>query len=227
MKAVVLLSGGLDSTVLLSLAISAGRECHALSFDYGQRHRIELESAKAVAKHYSIKHSIISIDSNAFGNSSLVSDLSVPKNRTAEEMGCGIPNTYVPARNTLFLAYATGKAELIGAEEIYIGVNAMDRSGYPDCRPEYLAAFQSLLNLSTRQAIEGRAPKLMSPLADLDKTAIISRGQSLDAPIHLSLSCYDPASDATHCGECDACILRQKGFVKARVSDPTRWAVKN
>lgn len=226
MKAVVLLSGGLDSTVLLAHAISEGRECHALSFDYGQRHRIELESAKAIAKHFSIDHSIITIDPNAFGNSSLVSEIAVPKNRSAEEMGKGIPNTYVPARNTLFLSYATGKAELIGADEIYIGANAMDRTGYPDCRPEFLAAFQSLLNLSTKQAVEGHAPQLQFPLAELDKTAIISLGDDLQAPLHLSLSCYDPENDGTHCGECDACVLRRQGFLKAAVSDPTPWACK-
>jgi 7-cyano-7-deazaguanine synthase len=224
MKAIVLLSGGLDSTVSLAVALSQGRECHAISFNYGQRHQIELEAAKAVVAHYSIEHSIISIEPTAFGRSSLVTNLSVPKNRSFEEMEIGIPNTYVPARNTLFLAYATGKAELINAEEIFFGANIMDRTGYPDCRPEYLSTFQKLLNLSTKQAVEGKAPQLVTPLAELDKEAIISLGNKLEAPMHLSLSCYDPINNGSHCGSCDACILRRQGFLRAKVADPTRWA---
>lgn len=223
MITVVLLSGGLDSSVVLAHALAKGRDCYALSFNYSQRHQVELQSAQTIAEHYSIPHHTISISPETFQQSSLVSKLTLPKNRNLEDISKGgIPNTYVPARNTLFLAYATSYAELIGAKEIYIGVNAMDKYGYPDCRPKYLAAFQSLLNLATQQAIKGNPPCLVTPLVTWDKTAIIEEGKKLNAPMHLSFSCYDP-HEKMHCGQCDACYLRHSGFTNANISDPTQY----
>lgn len=215
MKAVVLLSGGLDSTVMLALAISQGRQCHAISFDYGQKHRVELESAKAVAAHYGIPHRIIAIEPITFWNSSLVGDQSVPKGRTSAEIGSGsIPSTYVPARNTIFLSYALALAEVIGAQEVHYGPNALDAKPYVDCRPEFIAAYQALSNVATAQAVSGNPPRIVAPLIDWDKAEIIRQGMRLDAPLELTFSCYDPLNGVAACGKCDACVLRNEGFLR-------------
>lgn len=219
-KALVLLSGGLDSTVVLAYAVSRDRDCFALSFDYGQRHSIELSHASLIAERYKISHKIIKIDPQAFGNSSLVSNLSVLKGRSSHEIsGDTSSNTYVPARNTLFLAYAAGQAELFRMEEIYIGANASDRAGYPDCREEFFDAFRLLLSRATRIAVEGRPPDLKIPLLHMDKAKIVAYGKSLSAPLDLSFSCYDPSSSGIHCGLCDACVLRKEGFRKSSIPD--------
>ncbi len=211
MKAIILLSGGLDSTVMLAKALSEGRKCHALSFDYGQRHKLELTAAAEIASYYGVPHTVIAIDPKSFAGSSLVSDLPIPQNRNSEEISQGgIPNTYVPARNTLFLAYALGQAEILLAEEIYFGANAQDILPYPDCRPAFIAAFQALIQVSTKQAIEGRPPKLITPLIAWTKKEIAACGRSLNAPLHLTLSCYRPVSLREPCGSCDACILRSQ-----------------
>lgn len=221
MKAIVLLSGGLDSAVVLALALKNGRTCQTLSFDYGQRHRRELQSAQAIANYYAVAHKIVTIDSSSFGNSSLVSAAQIPKNRSLEEMNAGaIPNTYVPARNTLFLAYALGQAEMLEAQEIHIGANAMDCYAYPDCRPEFIAAFQSLMNVATQQAVNGSPALLVTPLVRWNKTEIIQQGIALKAPLHLTWSCYDPTLAAKPCQQCDACLLRQNGFKEAAAIDP-------
>lgn len=214
MRAIVLFSGGLDSTVMLAKAIAEGRSCHALSFDYGQRHRRELEAAKAITAHYQIPHHIIRIDPTTFALSSLVSDLEVPKGRTPKEIdAAGTPNTYVPARNTLFLAYALGQAEILGAQEIYIGVNSLD-GNYPDCRPDFINAFQGLFHVATKQGLQGNSPSLVAPLIGSTKTEIIRLGRALKAPLDLSFSCYDPVMGAA-CQQCDACVLRHQGFLSA------------
>lgn len=221
MKAIVLLSGGLDSAVVLALALKNGRTCQTLSFDYGQRHLLELQSAQAIANYYGVSHKIIKIDPNSFENSALVSAKQIPKNRSLEEMNAGaIPNTYVPARNTLFLAYALAQAEMLEAQEIHIGANAMDCYAYPDCRPEFMAAFQSLMNVATQQAISGNPPLLIAPLTDWNKTEIIQHGIALKIPLHLTWSCYDPTLAAKPCQQCDACLLRQNGFKEAAAIDP-------
>lgn len=213
MKAVVLLSGGLDSTVMLAMALQQGRECLALNFDYGQRNRVELKSAQAVAEYYQIPLKVFPIDPQSFGQSSLVSSLAVPKDRTIEEIHHnGIPNTYVPARNTLFLAYALGQAEIWNAQEIYIGSNAMDNFPYPDCRPEFFRAFQAMMNTATKQSVEGNAPQLITPLLHWTKKEIVRQGLTCKAPLHLTSSCYDPAVDGQPCHRCDACILRDQAF---------------
>lgn len=213
MKAIILLSGGLDSTVMLAMALQRGLECFALGFDYGQRHRIELDAAKQIAKHYKIPLKIIKIDPSTFSSSSLVYDGEVPKNRNASTIASsGIPSTYVPARNSLFLAYAIGQAEILEADEIHIGSNALDRLPYPDCRPEFIQAFQALMNVATKQSVEGKAPKLLAPLIDMDKVQIIKRGKELNVPLHLTFSCYDPIANGIPCLRCDACILRQSAF---------------
>lgn len=212
-KAIVLLSGGLDSAVLLALALKQGRECYALSFDYGQRHRIELEYAQKIALHYNVSQRIIHIDSSVFKSSSLVSDISVPRNRSKEEIASGkIPNTYVPARNTLFLAYAMGQAEMLNAQEIYAGPNALDAGPYPDCTPAFIQAFQGVLNVATKQAVEGTSPRLLTPLINWDKAEIIRQGMALNVPLHMTFSCYDPLPTKEPCGVCDACILRAGAF---------------
>lgn len=215
MKAIVLFSGGLDSTVLLAIALNRGCQCHALSFDYQQRHRVELDAACAIAQHYGIDHSVIVFDRTVFAKSSsfLVSDTPAS----------GIPSTYVPARNTLFLAYAAGQAEMIGAEEIYLGSNTHDHAGYPDCRPLFVEAFQKVLNVATQQAVEGRPPQLVTPLLHMDKADIIRKGKELQAPLHLTLSCYAPPGAGLHCRQCDACRLRQEGFAATGIEDPTQY----
>lgn len=212
-KAVILLSGGLDSTVILAMALNKGRQCYAIGFDYGQRHRVELEYAQKIANYYNVHFRIISIDSFIFENSSLVSDISMPKNRSIEEIARGkIPNTYVPARNTLFLAYAMGQAEILNAQEIYAGPNALDSVPYPDCTPSFIKAFQGVLNLATKQAMEGAAPQLLTPLINMNKVEIILKGMELNVPLHMTFSCYDPLTTKEACGRCDACILRADGF---------------
>jgi 7-cyano-7-deazaguanine synthase len=224
MKAIVLLSGGIDSTIMLAKAVKEGREVTAISFDYGQRNFPEIKAAINIAEHYDVNHRIIKLDSNTFDKSSLVHKSSVPKGRTLAQINNGtIPSTYVPARNTLFLAYAASQAEILEANEIYFGANAADQIPYPDTRPAYLQAFQAVLNLATKQAAEGNPPKLLFPLIKLQKHDIIKLGHELKAPLKLSISCYDPHKDGTHCGCCDACYLRKEGFIAAGVEDPTKY----
>lgn len=223
--AVVLLSGGLDSATTLAIARAQGFAVHALSFRYGQRHAIELESAQAVARFFgAVRHQVVEIDPGAFGGSALTSDLPVPKDRFEAEISTGVPVTYVPARNTIFLAYALAIAETIGATDIFIGVNAVDYSGYPDCRPEYIAAFESMANLATRAATEeGRRLTIHAPLIALSKGEIIRRGIALGVDYALTTSCYDPGPDGGACGRCDACRIRLAGFRAAGVPDPGRY----
>lgn len=215
-KSVILFSGGLDSTVVLALALSQGKECYPISFDYNQKHVIELEAAKKIAAFYQVPHKIVRIDPSAFGKSSLVSSMEVPLDRSIDEMQKnGIPSTYVPARNTLFLAMALGYCEVLGAQEIHFGPNVMDQSGYVDCRPSYINAFQNLMNVATKQAVEGAPPQLLAPLIKLNKTEIIEIGLSLKAPLDLTISCYNANNLGQSCNRCDACILRTDGFKRA------------
>lgn len=221
--AVVLLSGGLDSSTVLALAREAGHACHALSFDYGQRHRDELEAAAQVAQAFgAVKHVVARIDLREFGGSALTdAAIAVPKGRAAEAMAQGIPVTYVPARNTVFLSFALAWAETLGASDVFIGVNALDYSGYPDCRPEYIAAFETLANLATRAGVEGRQRlKIHAPLITLSKAQIVREGLRLGVDYALTRSCYDPGDLGRPCGACDACLLRAKGFAEAGVADP-------
>ena len=222
--AVLLLSGGLDSTTLLAYAVDAGFDVHAISFRYGQRHAHELEAARRVARHFGVSdHRIVDIDLRAFGGSALTADIDVPKDRSVGAMSSGIPITYVPARNTIFLSFALALAEVVGARDIFIGVNALDYSGYPDCRPEYIGAYERMANLATKAAVEGRKLKIHTPLIHLTKAEIIAEGTALGVDFSLTLSCYDPTPDGTACGRCDACLLRRKGFEHAGVADPTRY----
>jgi len=222
MRAVCLLSGGLDSSVCLALARSQGYECYALSFDYGQRHRVELESAKRVAQSLrAARHLIVPIDLRVFGGSALTSDIAVPKGRSADQMAAGIPVTYVPARNTVFLSLALAWSEVLGCSDIFIGVNALDYSGYPDCRPEYIAAYECMANLATKAGVEGRmALKIHAPLTRLSKAEIVRLGAQLGLDFSLTHSCYDPDEAGRPCGQCDSCVLRSKGFEEAGVKDP-------
>lgn len=222
MRAVILLSGGLDSATVLAIAKAEGRECLALSFVYGQRHHIELEAARRVAAAMGIaEHVVYPLDLRVFGASALTADISVPKDSTGAP---GIPVTYVPARNTIFLALALGYAEAREAKEIWIGVNALDYSGYPDCRPEFIDAFQRVIWTGTRSGVEQQEPHLRSPLLHLSKADIIRRGVELGVDYGLTHSCYDPTADGAACGHCDSCILRRKGFEEAGVADPTRYS---
>jgi 7-cyano-7-deazaguanine synthase len=225
-KAVVLLSGGLDSATTLAIAGAEGYECYALSFDYGQRHAVELEAARRVAASLgAARHVTATIDLRAFGGSALTDDIAVPKERSAGEIGQGIPITYVPARNTIFLSFALAWAETLGAHDIFIGVNALDYSGYPDCRPEYIAAFQRMAELATRAGVEdAQRLKIHTPLIDLSKREIVERGLALGVDFGLTWSCYDPTADGASCGRCDACQLRLAGFRAAGASDPIRYA---
>lgn len=220
--AVVLLSGGLDSTTALAIAKAEGFIPHALSFRYGQRHQVELVCAARVAEALGVaEHRILDIDLGGFGGSALTSDMPVPKDRPLEAMTQGIPVTYVPARNTVFLSFALAWAEVLGASDLFIGVNALDYSGYPDCRPEYIAAFETLANLATAAGVEGRQHlKLHAPLIHLTKAQIIARGTALGLDYGLTSSCYDPGPDGRPCGQCDACQLRAKGFAEAGLVDP-------
>lgn len=207
-KAVVLLSGGLDSTVMLAYALSQKRNCYAITFNYGQKHSIELESAKNVAAYYKVSQQEITIDASLFKNSSLTNvSMQVPTNRTLNEIPHSIPNTYVPARNTLFLAYATAFAETLQADEIYLGSNSHDLHPYPDCRPAFMMAFQNVLNLATKQAVVSTPPLLITPLLKLTKKEIVAKGFELKAPLHLTWSCYQPLMNLP-CGKCDACMIR-------------------
>lgn len=219
-KAVVLLSGGVDSTTVLAIATSEGYAVHALSFDYGQRHGIELERARAVAARFGAdQHRIVRLDLS--GGSALDGDIPVPKNRSETEIAAGIPVTYVPARNTVFLAHALGYAEVIGAQDLFIGVNAVDYSGYPDCRPEFISAFETLANLATRAGVEGTSRfKIHTPLLSLTKAGIIRKGLELGVDYRLTHSCYDPSPEGLACGACDSCLLRLKGFREAGIGDP-------
>ncbi len=221
-KAVVLLSGGLDSTTVLAIAQSEGFDTYALSFRYGQRHVVELESARRVADALRVRdHVVVEFDLRQFGGSALTADIAVPKGRSTSEMSEGIPVTYVPARNTIFLSFALAWAETLTANDIFIGVNALDYSGYPDCRPEYVAAYEKLANLATKAGVEGRQRlKVHTPLIQLAKADIIRRGLALGVDYALTSSCYDPAANGTPCGRCDACLLREKGFAEAGTRDP-------
>lgn len=225
-KAVVLLSGGLDSTTALWVAKDEGYAVHALSFRYGQRHLIELESARRVAESAGIeKHLTVEIDLRAIGGSALTDEIEVPKARSADEMSSGIPVTYVPARNTIFLSFALAWAEALGAEDIFIGVNALDYSGYPDCRPEYIAAFERMANLATKAGVEGKMRlKIHTPLIAMTKAEIIKKGLELGVDYSLTHSCYDPTPEGSACGKCDSCLLRLKGFAEAGARDPLRYA---
>jgi 7-cyano-7-deazaguanine synthase len=224
--AVVLLSGGLDSATVLAIARSEGFEIIALSFRYGQRHDVEIKAAQAIAKRAGVqRHVIVDIDLRVFGGSALTDDVAVPKGRSADEMSHGIPITYVPARNTIFLSYALALAEVSMADNIYIGVNAVDYSGYPDCRPEYIEAFEEMANLATKAGVEGRHLTIHTPLMHQSKSEIITRGTKLGVDYGATFSCYDPDADGTSCGECDACQLRLNGFAEAGLPDPVRYRV--
>lgn len=224
--AVCLLSGGLDSSVSLACARDEGFECYALTIDYGQRHKLELEAARRIARALGVKeHLIVRTDLRAFGGSALTADLEVPKHRTAAEIGAGIPVTYVPARNTIFLAYALAWAEVLESSDIFIGVNAIDYSGYPDCRPEYLEAFERMANLATRAGVEGRMRlQIHAPLLRLTKADIIRLGHRLGVDFRLTHSCYDPDPEGRACGACDSCLLRRKGFAEAGLEDPIEYS---
>ena len=224
-NAVVLLSGGMDSATTAAIALSRGFEVHALTFRYGQRHSVELEAARRVVSHLGIRrHVVLDIDLRAFGGSALTGELELPKDTPMEQIGQKIPATYVPARNTIFLSFALGWAEVLGASDIFIGANAMDYSGYPDCRPEYIQAFQRMAALATRAGVEeGRRLSIHTPLIELSKREIIERGLALGVDYAVTLSCYDPTPDGAACGHCEACLLRLKGFREAGLEDPAPY----
>lgn len=223
-KAVILVSGGLDSATVLAIAADAGYELHAISFDYGQRHRFELESARSVCAANNVSsHVVFPIDTRIFQGSALTNDIPVPRQRSDEEISDGIPVTYVPARNTIFLAIALGLAESIGATDLFIGVNAVDYSGYPDCRPEFISAFESMANLATKVGVEGQSVSIHTPLVSLTKAQIIQRGLQLGVDYGLTHSCYDPNANGVSCGRCDSCQLRLKGFAEAGTTDPISY----
>ncbi len=220
MKAVVLLSGGLDSSTVLAIALEMGYEVHALSFDYGQRHSRELESAKKIAKYFNVPHKIIKIDLRQIGGSALTDNIEVPE-RNMEEIEKEIPITYVPARNTILLSLALGYAEVIDADAIFYGANAIDYSGYPDCRPEYVEAFERMANLGTKRGVEGKPIKIIAPIIHMTKAEIIKKGMELGVPYELTWSCYKGGEKA--CGKCDSCLLRLKGFMEAGYEDPLEY----
>ncbi|MEO6528127.1 MAG: 7-cyano-7-deazaguanine synthase QueC [Gemmatimonadaceae bacterium] len=224
--AVLLLSGGLDSTTMLAYAVAKGFDVHAMTFRYGQRHSAEIEASRRVARSYCVRdHVVVDIDLRTFGGSALTSDIEVPKDRSDDAIAHGIPITYVPARNTIFLSFCLAWSEVLGASDIFIGVNALDYSGYPDCRPEYIAAFQQMANLATRGGVEGATPiRIQTPLLHLSKREIIELGRSLGVDYSITLSCYDPTPDGLACGRCDACRLRRKGFAEAGLTDPAPLA---
>ena len=225
LPAVVLLSGGLDSATVLAIAGREGFACHALTFRYGQRHTPEIEAARRIAAASQVaKHMVADIDLRMFGGSALTSDISVPKDRSPAEMESGIPVTYVPARNTIFLSFALAWAEVLNASDIFIGVNAVDYSGYPDCRSEFIAAYETMANLATKAAVEGRQRvRIHTPLLSLSKAEIIRTGLALSVDFALTLSCYDPTPESRACGRCDACLLRLKGFAENGTADPARY----
>ena len=224
-KAVILSSGGLDSTTAMAIAKLDGYLIYSLSFSYGQRHKIELEAAKKVADKIGVeRHLVINLDLNKIGGSALTDSIDVPKNRNDKAISANIPVTYVPARNTIFLSYALAWAEVIGSSDIFIGVNAIDYSGYPDCRPEYIEAFEKMANLATKAGVEGLSRiKINTPLLNMSKAQIIKSGIELGVDYSLTHSCYDPNPEGTACGRCDSCILRKKGFKEAGVKDPTKY----
>jgi 7-cyano-7-deazaguanine synthase len=224
-QAVVLVSGGMDSTTTLAIA-RRDHDVHAMSFRYGQRHAAEIDAARKAAARFGVaRHVIVDIDLRVFGGSALTDDIDVPKDRSSAEMAGSIPVTYVPARNTIFLSYALALAEVVSAREIFIGVNAVDYSGYPDCRPEYIDSFERTANLGTRGGVEGTHPiSIRAPLMRMTKAEIIRTGQALGVAYGETISCYDPTADGRACGRCDACLLRRKGFDEAGVPDPTRYA---
>ena len=222
--AVVLLSGGLDSTTVLAMARKNGFETCAMTFRYGQRHAHEVGMARKIADDMSVRqHVVVDIDLRTFGGSALTDDVQVPKSDSAEDISDGIPITYVPARNTIFLSYALAWAEVLESRDIYIGVNALDYSGYPDCRPDYISAFQSMANLATKAGVEGHGVTIHSPLINLTKAEIIAQGLQLGVDYSQTTSCYDPASNGDACGSCDACLLRLRGFSQNGIDDPIRY----
>lgn len=225
-KAVVLTSGGIDSTTAMAVAREEGYELYSLTFGYGQRHAVELDAARRVAEAFGAKeHLLIRLDLRKIGGSALTADIPVPKSRTGGEMRQEIPVTYVPARNTIFLSYALAWAEVLEAPDIFVGVNAIDYSGYPDCRPEYIRAFEEMANLAIKAAVEGRfRVKIHAPLINLSKAQIILKGKALGVDYSLTHSCYDPTPEGKACGRCDSCLLRKKGFREAGVEDPTVYA---
>ncbi|MCX6622185.1 MAG: 7-cyano-7-deazaguanine synthase QueC [Acidobacteria bacterium] len=224
-RAVCLLSGGLDSSTCLAVARSEGYECYALSFDYGQRHRVELQAAAEVAMALGARdHLTLQLDLRAYGGSALTANIEVPKDRSETLMATGIPVTYVPARNTIFLAHALAWAEVLNAEAIFVGVNAIDYSGYPDCRPEFIEAFEHLANLATKAGVEGRTKiRILTPLAKLAKSGIVRLACRLDVPLRMTHSCYDPDGAGRACGHCDSCLLRLKGFRDVGLADPVEY----
>jgi len=227
--AVLLLSGGLDSTTVLALATSEGYDVHALTFRYGQRHELEVEAARRIASRYRVAgHIVVDIDLRVFGGSSLTSAAPVPKDRSKAAIASAIPSTYVPARNTIFLSFALARAETLGARDIFIGVNALDYSGYPDCRPEYLAAFETLARLATKRGVEGDGDiRIRAPLIDLTKREIIELGSRLGVDYSATTSCYDPDPDGAACGRCDACSLRLRGFAESGRTDPAPYVARS
>ncbi len=224
-QAVALASGGLDSSTMMALALKQGYELYALSFDYGQRHRCELEAAQRIAHSLGIRrHMVAKIDLRMFGGSALTDDIAVPKGRSGHQISSDIPVTYVPARNTIFLSFALGWCEVLGAQDIFIGVNAVDYSGYPDCRPKFLQAFEDLANLATKAGVEGTARyRIHAPLLHMSKAQIIRAGADSGVDFSLTHSCYDPDPAGLACGACDSCILRRRGFEEAGIPDPTRY----
>jgi 7-cyano-7-deazaguanine synthase len=227
-RAIVLLSGGIDSATTLALARQRDFAVFALSFEYGQRHGIEIAAAKKLAQELgATEHRVVTIDLRSFGGSALTGAIAMPKNRTTDEMEREIPITYVPARNTIFLSYALAWAEVIGARDIFIGVNAIDYSGYPDCRPEFIAQFERLANLATKAGVSGDRFHIHAPLIEMTKAEIIRKGAELGVDFALTHSCYDPSENGDACGECDSCLLRAKGFREARIPDPTRYHTRS
>lgn len=227
-RAVVLLSGGVDSTTTLAIARHDGFEAYALTFRYGQRHALEIDAARRVAaKLGAQEHVVVDFDLRRFGGSALTGDIAVPKDRSGDAIGHGIPITYVPARNTIFLSFALAWAETLGSSDVFMGVNALDYSGYPDCRPEYIEAFQRMADLATKAGVEGRQRlEIHTPLIRMTKADIVRRGLALGVDYALTLSCYDPSTTGEACGRCDSCLLRLKGFAEAGATDPVRYAAK-
>lgn len=225
-KAVILSSGGLDSTTVMAIAKAEGFDLYTISFDYGQRHRHELEAAKRVANHFHVKqHLVVPVDLRGIGGSALTADIEVPRDRPMTEMSHGIPVTYVPARNTVFLSLAMGWAEVLGSCDIFIGVNQIDYSGYPDCRPAFISAFEKLASVATRSGVEGHTLRIHAPLIEMTKAKIIRRGVELGVDYGLTFSCYNPSGDGIACGRCDSCRLRLKGFREAGVKDPIPYRI--
>ena len=226
LRAVVLLSGGLDSSTTLALARRTGFECYALSFDYGQRHRVELDAARRIAEALEVtRHEVVRFDLRQFGGSALTDDIAVPKDRPGNEIAQGIPVTYVPARNTIFLSFALAWAETLGSTDIYIGVNSLDYSGYPDCRPEYVEAFERMADLATKAGVDGtQRLTIHTPLIRMTKAEIVETAMEAGVPLELTWSCYEPHPDGAACGRCDSCQLRRRGFAEAGLTDPLRYA---